>query len=216
MRSGRPPSHQTAASSALSGWLQRLGPSETQILVACGLAVGIGAGLGAVVFRYLIEAFTYFFFDDAAPRAGNGARPGRGHPPPGPGWPALRPLDLFLCPRGQGTRRPRSHVGGGVARRAHSAGSCRRQVARLGGVHRLGRLGRSGGPDRPDRLGDRLDARPAPPACRTTACVRSSPVARRAASRPPSTHRSQACSSPWRSSWASSLRALSGSWSSPA
>jgi CIC family chloride channel protein len=49
--------------SRLSSWLQRLGPSETQVLVASGLAVGIGAGLGAVAFRYLIQGFTSLYFD---------------------------------------------------------------------------------------------------------------------------------------------------------
>jgi hypothetical protein len=41
--------------------------SETQVLVASGLAVGVGAGLGAVAFRYLIQGFTYFFFDILRP-----------------------------------------------------------------------------------------------------------------------------------------------------
>ena len=41
----------------------RPAPSEAQVLVASGLAVGVGAGLGAIVFRYLIEGFTYVFFD---------------------------------------------------------------------------------------------------------------------------------------------------------
>ncbi|MGE3272590.1 MAG: chloride channel protein, partial [Chloroflexota bacterium] len=43
--------------------MQRRGPSETQILVASGLAVGVGAGLGAVAFRYLISGFSYLFLD---------------------------------------------------------------------------------------------------------------------------------------------------------
>lgn len=47
--------------------LQRLNPSETQVLVASGLAVGIGAGTGAVFFRYLIQFFSFFFFDQLEP-----------------------------------------------------------------------------------------------------------------------------------------------------
>jgi CIC family chloride channel protein len=47
--------------------LQRLNPSETQVLVASGIAVGIGAGVGAVFFRYLIQFFTYVFFDVVEP-----------------------------------------------------------------------------------------------------------------------------------------------------
>jgi chloride channel protein, CIC family len=54
-------------SSRWDGLLRNLGGrvqlSENQVLVASGLAVGIGAGLGAVAFRYLIEGFTYLFFD---------------------------------------------------------------------------------------------------------------------------------------------------------
>lgn len=53
--------------SALLKWLQRLNLSDTQVLVASGLIVGIGAGLGAVVFRYLISGFTSFFFDILRP-----------------------------------------------------------------------------------------------------------------------------------------------------
>ncbi|MEZ4522540.1 MAG: chloride channel protein [Thermomicrobiales bacterium] len=51
----------------LNTWFQRLTPSETHILIASGLLVGIGAGLGAVVFRYLIEGFDWFFFDFVKP-----------------------------------------------------------------------------------------------------------------------------------------------------
>ena len=68
---------------ALVDWLQRRNPSEAQVLVASGLAVGIGAGLGAVVFRDLIQAFTTFFFDHPPPRAGHGAR----HRPPSSSFP---------------------------------------------------------------------------------------------------------------------------------
>ena len=41
---------------------RRLRPTETHVLVGLGLAVGVGSGLGAVLFRALIEAFTAFFF----------------------------------------------------------------------------------------------------------------------------------------------------------
>jgi len=36
-------------SGRLAGALQRLGPTEAQVLVAMGLVVGVGAGLGLVV-----------------------------------------------------------------------------------------------------------------------------------------------------------------------
>jgi hypothetical protein len=47
--------------------LQRISPNETQVLVATGVLVGLGAGLGAVAFRYLINGFTYVFFDVLRP-----------------------------------------------------------------------------------------------------------------------------------------------------
>ena len=49
------------------GWNWFVNPSETRVLVASGVAVGVGAGLGAVVFRYLILEFTTFFFDFLGP-----------------------------------------------------------------------------------------------------------------------------------------------------
>lgn len=44
-------------------WLDRWQPPETGVLVATALIVGLGGGLGAVVFRWLINGFTHFFFD---------------------------------------------------------------------------------------------------------------------------------------------------------
>lgn len=41
--------------------------SETQLLLAFGVIVGLGAGVGAVVFRELIAFFTHFFFKDMLP-----------------------------------------------------------------------------------------------------------------------------------------------------
>ena len=64
------PTHPTSRlnlAGAVRAWLARLSPSETQVLVASGLAVGIGAGLGAVVFRYLINQFTFLFFQVLEP-----------------------------------------------------------------------------------------------------------------------------------------------------
>lgn len=42
-------------------------PSEAQILLLSGLVVGIGAGFGAVVFRYLINWCKFFFFNILLP-----------------------------------------------------------------------------------------------------------------------------------------------------
>ncbi|RMF88946.1 MAG: CBS domain-containing protein [Nitrospinota bacterium] len=42
--------------------LDRLQPSQTTILISTALATGIGAGIGAIVFRWLIEAITRLAF----------------------------------------------------------------------------------------------------------------------------------------------------------
>jgi hypothetical protein len=47
--------------------LQRISPTETQVLVVTGVVVGLGAGIGAVIFRYLINGFMYVFFDVVRP-----------------------------------------------------------------------------------------------------------------------------------------------------
>jgi CIC family chloride channel protein len=44
-------------------WLDRWQPPETAVLVATALIVGLGGGLGAVVFRWLINSFTHISFD---------------------------------------------------------------------------------------------------------------------------------------------------------
>jgi CIC family chloride channel protein len=53
-------------SRTLHDWLRRLPErwrtADAHILVALGLIVGVGSGLGAVVFRWLIDSFTAFFF----------------------------------------------------------------------------------------------------------------------------------------------------------
>lgn len=41
--------------------------NETQVLLLSGLVVGVGAGLGAVVFRELISGFTFLFFEVLRP-----------------------------------------------------------------------------------------------------------------------------------------------------
>jgi len=41
--------------------------NETQVLILSGLVVGVGAGLGAVVFRELISGFTFLFFQVLRP-----------------------------------------------------------------------------------------------------------------------------------------------------
>lgn len=40
---------------------------ETQVLLLSGLVVGVGAGLGAIVFRELISGFTFLFFNVLRP-----------------------------------------------------------------------------------------------------------------------------------------------------
>jgi CIC family chloride channel protein len=44
-------------------WLDRWQPPETGVLITTALIVGLGGGLGAVVFRWLINSFTHISFD---------------------------------------------------------------------------------------------------------------------------------------------------------
>jgi CIC family chloride channel protein len=60
--------------SRINNWLNQRQPSEELILVGLGLVVGIGAGLGAVIFRYLINGVSwiaYEWFPDLTPGWGN-------------------------------------------------------------------------------------------------------------------------------------------------
>jgi hypothetical protein len=55
---GEPVRHQSIGvrlSNFISHWIDRLQPSSELVLMVTALIVGIGAGLGAVVFRYLIN-----------------------------------------------------------------------------------------------------------------------------------------------------------------
>jgi len=47
----------------LNNWLNRTQPSQEFILVGLGVVVGIGAGIGAVVFRYLINAVSWISYE---------------------------------------------------------------------------------------------------------------------------------------------------------
>jgi CIC family chloride channel protein len=47
----------------VSGWLDRHQPPETVVLLGTSLLVGLGAGLGAVVFRWLIDQVHTLSFD---------------------------------------------------------------------------------------------------------------------------------------------------------
>ena len=55
------------AGDATSGYLRSILGGESGLLVALSLLVGAGAGLGAIVFRYLILAFTELFSGHADP-----------------------------------------------------------------------------------------------------------------------------------------------------
>ena len=47
----------------MGAWLDRHQPPETAVLMGTALLVGLGAGLGAVVFRWLIDTVQDLFFD---------------------------------------------------------------------------------------------------------------------------------------------------------
>jgi CIC family chloride channel protein len=58
----------------LGGWLNRHQPSEEVVLYGTSLLVGVGAGIGAVVFRYLIQAvgwIGYTWFPSVTSQWGN-------------------------------------------------------------------------------------------------------------------------------------------------
>jgi chloride channel protein, CIC family len=82
--------------------LQRLSPSEAQILVATGLVVGVGAGLGAVAFRYLINGFTFVFFDGLRPALATVLGPAAVVPLPALGGLIYGPLIYFFAREAKG------------------------------------------------------------------------------------------------------------------
>lgn len=53
---------QPALARRLRRLLDRWQPPETGVLIGTAVIVGLGGGLGAVVFRWLINSFTYIFF----------------------------------------------------------------------------------------------------------------------------------------------------------
>ncbi len=65
------------------------------MLIATGLAVGLGAGLGAVAFRFLINWFTYIFFDVLRPAFAQFLGPAAVVPLPALGGLLFGPLILF-------------------------------------------------------------------------------------------------------------------------
>ena len=83
-------------------WLQRVSPSETQILVAMGLLVGLGAGIGAVIFRDLINAFTYVFFGVLQPALAIPLGPASVVPLPALGGLIFGPLIYFFAREAKG------------------------------------------------------------------------------------------------------------------
>ena len=130
-------------------------------LFASSLLVGSVAGLGAVVFRWLIRAVSYVSFDwlpDVTSDWGLSYVGDR----TGGWWPARGAPDVLPGSRGERARRARSDGGGCSSRRPHPSDRRRRQVGRIRPVHRDGRFGGSRGPDRADRIHLRLDSRPVP------------------------------------------------------
>ena len=93
---------QIAVPSPRASWLQRVSPSETQILVAMGLVVGVGAGIGAVIFRYLINGFTYIFFGLLQPALAVPLGPASVVPLPALGGLIFGPLIYFFAREAKG------------------------------------------------------------------------------------------------------------------
>ena len=82
--------------------LRRFKPTETQILVAMGVLVGLGAGLGAVAFRYLINGFMYVFFDVIGPALTPILGPAAVVPLPALGGLIVGPLIYFFAREAKG------------------------------------------------------------------------------------------------------------------
>jgi CIC family chloride channel protein len=90
------------AASGVRRLLQRVSPTETHILVAMGLLVGLGAGVGAVVFRYVINGFTYFFFNMLGPALSAALGPASVVPLPALGGLIFGPLIYFFAREAKG------------------------------------------------------------------------------------------------------------------
>ena len=82
--------------------LQRFSPTETQVLVVMGVVVGLGAGLGAVAFRYLINGFMYAFFDVIRPALATVLGPAAVVPLPALGGLLFGPLIYFFAREAKG------------------------------------------------------------------------------------------------------------------
>ena len=153
-----------------AGWL-RVGRGGMFLLA---LLIGVGSGLGAVAFRYLIYFFTWL-------ATGHGEFGQQGcvvsaHLPwlglaffvviPVDRRAAVRPDDLPVRARGPRPRGARGDDRGRGPWRADPPAGQRGQGGGVSGMHRGRRLGRPGGPDRPDRLGAGLQPRPVDPDAR--------------------------------------------------
>jgi chloride channel protein, CIC family len=82
--------------------LQRISPTETQVLVVTGVVVGLGAGVGAVIFRYLINGFMYVFFDVVRPALAGLLGPAAVVPLPALGGLLFGPLIYFFAREARG------------------------------------------------------------------------------------------------------------------
>lgn len=91
-----------SVSGQLARLTRRIGPTETHILVAVGLIVGLGAGIGAVLFRYLINGFTYIFFQVLEPAFGGTLGPAAVVPLPALGGLLYGPLIYFFAREARG------------------------------------------------------------------------------------------------------------------
>ena len=171
-------------------------------LLCLALATGVGAGLGAIVFRELILGFTQLFSGHQdysnADHAANHLVPFLGM------WFVLfAPVIAGLLYGPLVDRFAREARGHGVPevmlavaeRGGHRASGGRGQVAGLRALHRRRRLRGPRGPHRADRLGAWFDHRASGGDCLKRGCVSWWPAAPPAASRLPSTPPSPACSS---------------------
>ena len=189
-------------------------------LVALALAVGLGAGIGAILFRYLIEWFTVVFTGHTdyggAGREPNPFVPWMGilvrRPRASRGRPPLRTAHRVGSPGGSGPRGSRGHAGGRREGRAHSPSGGLDQVGGVRSLHRRWRIRGPRRPDRADRVSDRFGTRAGFEGYWSRAFGSWLRVAPLEESPPRSTRRSPGRCLPWSSSFATSRRSPSA-WS---
>ena len=124
--------------SAVLAWIDRREVSDSAVTFATAILVGVGAGFGAVAFRWFLGAVRwigYGAWTATMPDWGQTSRR------TGSGRPRSRAAGVLLRPRSEGPRRSRGHGGRSPTWRANPASGGAGQGARVGRLHRHRGLG---------------------------------------------------------------------------